>query len=262
MAGAPSSITRTGAHEPFELQVSRGQIPWHRSISVFGYSPDIDTTRATVWPGVGERPQLTAATIFKVSSSSTNDASAGTGARTILVQGLDANFAEISETVALNGQTSVDTTKQYLRINKLTVLTTGSGNSNAGVIYIGTGVVTLGVPATIQDLIPIGYNTTVTGHYTVPAGYTAYVAAGSIGVGQGGGSNPITGFLLTMSPTNIEYVAAVVTLNNGYATFDFVYPVQIPEKTDIEAAAIGATNNNQVSSYFNMVLIKNDAGTP
>ena len=44
------SISQVGTVEPFELQVSRGQIPGHRSVSVFGYNPDVDTTRVTVWP--------------------------------------------------------------------------------------------------------------------------------------------------------------------------------------------------------------------
>jgi hypothetical protein len=48
-----------------------------------------------------------------------------------------------------------------------------------------------------------------------------------------------------------------VALNNGAAPYPFPYPIPIPEKTDVEAAAIGKSNNNAVSAMFNMVLIQN-----
>ncbi len=50
MSIAPASITKTGKTEPFELQVARGQIPWHQSYVVFGYNSDLDTDLETVWP--------------------------------------------------------------------------------------------------------------------------------------------------------------------------------------------------------------------
>ena len=53
MPGAPSSITRTGKNEPWELQVSRGQISWHTSVVVFGYNEDVDTSMETIWPHGG-----------------------------------------------------------------------------------------------------------------------------------------------------------------------------------------------------------------
>ena len=56
MARPPSSVTRTGAYEPWELQVSRGQIPWHESITIFGYNADVDTSMETVWPYGGILP--------------------------------------------------------------------------------------------------------------------------------------------------------------------------------------------------------------
>jgi len=42
--GRPMSITRTGRHEPFELQVGRGQIGFHTPVELFGYSTAIGST--------------------------------------------------------------------------------------------------------------------------------------------------------------------------------------------------------------------------
>jgi hypothetical protein len=52
-------------------------------------------------------------------------------------------------------------------------------------------------------------------------------------------------------------VGAVAAVNNNAAVFDFVQPYIIPEKNCVGASAIGAAANNAVSSYFNIILIKN-----
>lgn len=191
-----------------------------------------------------------------VSSSSANDTSAGTGARTIVVQGLDADYNEVTETVTLNGQTAVTMTASLLRVNYAYVATAGSANSAAGDIYIGTGLVTAGVPATVYDIIKLDYNNTTTGSYTIPAGYTAYMSQGLFSTGQATGSTKVEGRLLTRGTNNIRMTAAITTINNGVANYVFEYPLAIPEKTTVEATAIGGANNNAVSSMFIFVLIK------
>lgn len=256
MSTTISSITRQGAYEPFGLQVARNQIQGHRSVIVFGFNPDVDTTQVSVWPLPSLITFPASAIQMTVSSTSANDTSAGTGARTIVVQGLDANYNEVSETVTLNGQTAVTMTASLIRINYAYVLTAGSGNGAAGDIYIGTGTVTAGVPATTYDIIKFDYNTTITGSWTVPAGYTAYVSQGLFSSGQSGGSNQVQGRLLTRGTDNIRRTAAVTSLNNGVADYVFEYPIVIQEKTTIEATAIGSSSNNAVSSMFILVLVK------
>jgi len=259
---APSSTTKAGKNEPFELQVARGQISWHRSIVVFGYNADVDTAVETVWPHGGILTFPAAALQLSVSSGSANDTANGTGARTVYLEGLNANHNVISETVTLNGQTAVTTTNSYLHINNCYVMTAGSGNSAAGTIYFGTGTVTAGVPATVYDVIQLDYNSRITGSYTVPAGYTAYVSQGLFSSGQVSGSNAVTGRLMTRGVNDIRLTAAIVTVNNGSADYAFEYPIVVPEKTTIEAQAVGAAANNSCSSMFIILLIKNDAGTP
>jgi hypothetical protein len=251
-----SSITRQGAYEPFELQVSRGQIQGHRNVTVFGFNPDVDTTQVTVWPLASLITFPVAALQMTVSSSDANDTSAGTGARTIVVQGLDANYNEVSETVTLNGQTAVTMTASLLRVNYAYVLTAGSGNGAAGDIYIGTGVVTAGVPATTYDIIKFDYNTTITGSFTIPAGHTGYLSQGLFSSGQSGGSNQVQGRLLIRGTDNIRRTLAVTSINNGVADYVFEYPNAIQEKTTVEATAIGSSSNNAVTSMFILLLVK------
>jgi hypothetical protein len=255
--GVYSSVTRQGQFEPFGLQVSRGQIDGHSTVIVFGYNPDVDTSEETVWPDGGTIPHPTVASVLKISSSDANDTSAGTGAQTVYIEGVDGNFNVVSETVELNGQTAVNTTNSYLYVNSFYVATVGSGGANAGNINAGTGNVTSGVPAVLYDIIAIGYNQRTTGHYCVPAGFTGYMTEGSISAGQASGSTAVTAFLKQHGTDNILRVGAVSTVNNSDAAFSFEQPYTIPEKNCVGASAIGAANNNAVSSYFNIILIKN-----
>lgn len=255
--GAPASVTQFGEYGPFELQVARGQIVGHRAITVFGFNPDVDTTEVSVWPLPSKIPQATAALQMSVSSTNANDTAAGTGARTIVVQGLDGNYDEITETVTLNGQNAVLTAASFLHINYMYVASTGSTKSAAGDIYIGTGVVTAGVPATTYNIIKFNYNDTITGCYTVPAGHTAYVMQGRFTAGQAVGSTAVQGRLIATNGSGIRRTAAITTINNGTADYPFEYPLPLPEKTTIEATAVGDANNNSVSSLFVLVLVKN-----
>ena len=127
MAREVSSISRVGTSEPFELQVARGQIAYHKPLFKFGNNPTVGDSTETIWSQGGLYSYLSAATVLKVSSSSANDTSAGTGARTVQLYGLDADYNEINEAVTLNGQTAVNTTNEFLRINRMIVRSAGTG---------------------------------------------------------------------------------------------------------------------------------------
>jgi hypothetical protein len=75
--------------------------------------------------------------------------------------------------------------------------------------------------------------------------------------GQASGSTQVQGRLLATGLDGIRRTAAITTLNNGTADYVFEYPTAIPEKTTVEATAIGSANNNGVSSMFIIVLIQN-----
>jgi hypothetical protein len=252
-----TSQTQFGKTEYFALQVARGQIPGHSAISIFGYNPDVDTTEESIWPDGGTVPHPTLASVLKISSSSADDTSAGTGARTVTIVGLDGSYNQVSESIILNGQTAVNTTNSYLYVNGFYVASTGSGGANAGNINAGTGVVTAGVPAVLYDIIATGYNNRTTAHYCVPAGYTGYLTTGVITTGQASGSTSVTAFLKQHGQDGIVRVGAVSTLNNGSVQYDFSYPYIILEKNCVGASAIGSAANNSASAFFNIVLIKN-----
>lgn len=81
----------------FLMAVGLGQVPGYRRVTALGNNPDVDTAAAEeVWAAGGLYPWLTGATALEIVSDSANDASAGTGAHTVVINGLDINYAEVA----------------------------------------------------------------------------------------------------------------------------------------------------------------------
>jgi hypothetical protein len=254
-----SSITRMGTIEPFELQVARDQITMHESFCQFGINGAVGTSLETVWVGGATYSFPASATTTTVSSSSTDDTSAGTGARTVLVEGVNASYVAVSETASLNGQTGVTLTNQYLRVNKLTVLTAGSGGTSAGSIYVGTGTVTTGVPAAIINRTGTSSNESEAGFYTVPAGYTAYITRWTMSSANAT-ANTSTRFILRVRPYGgvFGYKAVYNLPGNGIYECEAAYPLQLPEKADLEILSLTSADSAYVSTQLQMVKISNN----
>lgn len=256
--GTYSSVSRQGQYEPFELQVARGQIDGHKSLFKFGINGAVGTSVETVWAEGGTYTYPAAASVMKISSSSADDAAAGTGARTISIAGLDASYNEISETVTLNGQTEVNTVNSYLRISRMFVVTAGSGATAAGTIYTGTGTVTAGVPANIFGMIALNANQTQMAFWTVPAGYTLYLM-GVFYTSANTNANAWTNFQLIQRPLGgvFRQQSSSRVPGNGDFILDFHMPIAFAEKTDIEIRSVASTASSNVSAEFEGIYIKN-----
>jgi hypothetical protein len=259
MATIISSISRQGAYEPFELQVSRGQIQGHEAECPFGLNSTVGTSYETVWQESSVYAFPASATVMKVSSSSTDDdgSPAGTGARTVVIEGLDASYARVSETITMNGTTAVNTTNSYLRVNKMYVATAGTTAGAAGTIYIGTGDLTAGKPAVVYNMMGVGTNTSETMIYTVPAGYTAYFA--NLAVSSiNSNANAGTSFEVLVCPFGgvFQIVNLTRIAGNGSSTCAAIYPHAVPEKSDIEIRAAATTASSSVTAQLQMVIIK------
>lgn len=265
MAREVSSISRVGTSEPFELQVSRNQIAYHKPLFKFGNNPVVGSSLETIWTQGGLYSYPPTASVMTVSSSSTNDASAGTGARTVTVSGLDADYNEISELVTLNGQTPVNTTKSYLRVNRMIVRSAGSGGGNEGVIYTGTGTVTSGVPANVYATINgiESSNQTLMTLWTVPAGYTAYLLQYAVSNGTTSNTPAVCKIIFAVRPFGEVFQSKdVKSLTTGmHVAETFAIPQRIEEKSDIEVRAISSSGSVvfDISAAFEIIYIKNGA---
>ena len=252
---APLVVSTQG--KPWNLQVSQGLIAGTKTVFKFGFNAALGTTEETVWAGSTLYAYPPSASTMTVSSSSTLDTAAGTGARTVTISGLDASYNEQSETITLNGQTAVNTAGTYIRVNRGFVVTAGSTATAQGNIYIGTGTVTTGVPANIYALIGLGDNQTLMALWTVPAGYTAYLESAYINAGDTSATQYIIARFMQRQLGGVFRTASKVTLHDGVGNFFDTIPPSFPEKTDLEVRAVSSAGTNQVGSSFTLVYIAN-----
>ena len=144
------------------------------SVLLSGYVTGHTSNVRDIWPISADTARINLSDslrLMSVSSSSTNDTIAGTGARIVLISGLDSNSDIFNETVEMNGTTEVTTVAAYTSILSIEVVETGSLGSNDGVIYVGSGTVTAGVPATSYCAMRASTGSAETLSFTVPTAY-------------------------------------------------------------------------------------------
>lgn len=150
------------------LCVPMGWISGVSGDTKFGVNSNVGTASAEdMWAGGGDYPGFPsgAAETVEVFSDDATDATAGTGARTVRLIGLDADFNEQTEDISLNGVTPVVTTKTWMRLSRGYILTAGSNENNAGTITARHSVTT----ANVFWIILPGDGQTLVACMTVPA---------------------------------------------------------------------------------------------
>ena len=242
-----------------DLAISRGHTLGYRTLYKFGYNPDVNGDEETVWEQGGNYPWLDSAVTMFVSSTSVNDTSGGSGANTILIQGLDENYVEIEETVTLNGQTQVTTQLSYLRIYRAFVTLAGSSGTSGGIIYVGSSGATGGVPnGTVYANLSIGNQTQIAA-YTVPAGHTLYLDEINITAALNIANKRVNASFHTRDfGSNVFRTRFINVLQSSQLKQLFKYPQEFAEKTDVEVRVSTNTSNNPIAASFQGVLIKNE----
>lgn len=244
--GVYSSVSRQGAFEPFDLQVARGQIDGHSTVNIYGFQVSVTTTNIPVWEVAGAYAYPASATTMHLASSvNTGPDLSGT---TIIIRGLDANYDQISETVALTGTTVAVTTKSYLRITSMAV--------TAGV---PTGTITLKdlTNTTTYAQINPSIGRSQMAIYTVPAGYTFYLSRIDAYTSANGSSADWVQYRnVQTSSTGVVTLTQQAPFTNTYHA-QRVMPRPFTEKTDIQLQAKTSANTYAVSIAAEGYLVKN-----
>lgn len=241
------------------LEISAGRVIGKKVVHKYGRNPDLDVVGVfeSLWNGGGLYTgfDATEAQTADVISTDTNDTLTGTGARTIKLYGLDANFLEITETLELNGTTAVTSTKTFIRCDRAKVESAGSGGVNAGTISVAQTTSSI-----VFASIPIGYNSTMIAAYTVPAGKTGYIDtqfATFSGGKKAAYANVRMSVRLFGSVFTIEGEAALHSEGSSSISRIRKYPVKLPEKTDIHLMADTSEINVAVAGAFDILLEDN-----
>lgn len=240
----------------YEVALSRrqGSTTWNK----FGYNADLDIGTETIWSVGGTFSKMTAAATLSIVSSSTGDTSAGTGAKSVIVYGVDANWDTQIEIVTLNGTTPVITTGSWLGVNRLSIYLAGSGEANAGTI---TATAT-GGGSTVQAQIPIGESTSEQSFYFVANNHTFLVDFLSLSAEKtGGGATPKVRFKgwVFSDVSNARYLILNELLDTSSETNVQMLPSQpfiVAEKSLLFFEATTDTNDTFVSCRFSGILVR------
>ncbi len=244
---SPSSITRVGTYEPWELQVVRNQIAFHKNVFKFGFNPDINGAEETIWD-VGGIYAYPGSAVAMTVTTDAGTAADDNGVK-VIVEGLDGDYNEVSDEVTLAGAGTATTTQTFLRVFRSYV----SGSQEP------TGNLNITNGATTYARITLGENQTLMAMWTVPAGYTGFLDHVNIATGTTNANQYVTAQIVQRQLGGVFRVMMKETLGSG-GTADFLirYPILVPEKTDVEVRAESSGSNNLISANFSMIYIKND----
>ena len=194
--------------------------------------------------------QMSSADTMDIVSDSVNDTSAGTGARTIFIKGLDGNYDEIEETVTMNGTTTVTTTKSFIIIHRAIAKTAGSLETNDGNITI-----TDTTGGTTQALIHDTQHSTIQGFSMVPRGYHAVLVRWEINAGKG---DDFKSHIMAKPFGEAFYELKSVYIYENNISYDFNGTIVLPEKTTIKIEGLKTTAGSRpINGGYTYLLIEN-----
>jgi len=241
-------MSQHGRSEPFDLQVARGQIPYHSAVSIFGYQSAVGTgTPITVWENTVEYVFPTVAAQLVITSSSASD----TSALSVLINGLDSSYNQISEIIALNGTANVTSVNSYLRVNSVNCT---NGNN--------VGKITFKQSTNIVAQINAGIGRGQSALYTVPTGYCLYIMAIDAFSNEAGGGNNYTNYQVQINnrATGASFVLLQSPFTSVYSIKRIV-PFQYTQQTDIRWQTSTGTSTSPIGVIVQAYLIANDGNS-
>jgi len=242
------------ASDDFKVAVANGKVPGWRALRLPGTCSNVPTGSVPheMWshPSIDIRTLPSTPAVAAVVSTSANDTSAGTGARTVRVSGLDEDYLEVSEVVALNGVTPVNTTQTFIRVNSAVCTSAGSGAVNAGGISVSVG-------GNDQAYITVGKGQSANTGYCIPADYKYIITSYIVGTGRISGSSDceITGQVKLFQENPVWVGISRLYLYQIILNNSDTVPTIVPPKTDIRQI-ITSTSTTQAFSIIGGYLVK------
>jgi hypothetical protein len=244
----------------FYLEIAKGNVPGHSIVNKFGINQDIDSSvnYEVIWDGGGSTYKgfdATGAEQVEAFSSSADDTNTtGTGAWTLEIYGLDANYALQNETLNMAGTGVTRTVNNYIRVHRAVVRTAGTGGANAGVITVRQVTTFANV---FIDMIA-GYNQSMVACYTIPAGKTGYLLDWFVTLA--GRTNADVEARLRERPDGEVFQVKEQVSLQGAGSSSGPRSYTLPKgpfnaKSDILIEASADTNDTVVSAGFSLLLV-------
>ena len=160
-------------------RVQRGEIPNTSIIHKFGHTIVSATMQPICYPG--EYPTPTTAQELEFVSTSNDDGVGGSGAREIVVTGIDASWNEVTQTVVTNGTAAVILDTDLIRLTRWYVAPNGTYAAAGAGSHVGTLTIRVSGGGATWSQIPVAplpMGQSLIGCYTIPTGKTANIIGG------------------------------------------------------------------------------------
>ena len=234
------------------IEVGLGNVPGTFATTVASRNPAVGSVNVEdIWDPGGVLVYATAGEQWEIVSTSANDTAAGTGARTITILYLDDQYVKQFEIITLNGTTPVLTTAtDMFRFRRLITATAGSAAENDGdiTLRVASG-------GNTRAKMLTGNNTTMSVHYTVPAGVTAFITATTLEINKG--EDVVLSFKITFGPTGIFLNAAESFIYQTINRRNAGVFQPIVEKSDFKVQAISSNAVASPAVFLEILEIDN-----
>jgi hypothetical protein len=232
----------TGYLTEQNLQVSRGLIQGSEVRNIFGYQVSGDTTLRALWEFANTDYVFpTSAITMTVTSASASD-----DGKSLLIKGLDANYAEITDTVTINGGGDINTNITFFRINDV-ILT--SGETNVGLITVqntGKTVKYAGIRA--------GDGRNQASIFTIPANKCFFLYRIDAFSNDSAAAKPAIFRNFTVNASGQKYNTARTTFFNNM-NIQRRIPFKYNEKTDIQFQCATNSGSHELSVFGEGILV-------
>lgn len=260
----PLWLGTKGLPADFYTEVEKGNVPGHSIVHKFGHG-NVGTTLVPVSISLKyEMP--TAAVSLEIVSDDAADALDDIGSWAYTVEGIDANYDILIQTVAAHattGLTAVAVPTSLLRLYRWAVSASGTYGTQTAGSHVGALSIRVSgggsTWSTIED-VPIPQGQSEIGCYSVPDGFRAYIIQQDIHVDSTKSVDVVImvrqGMDTISAPfTSFKTMAHYVGLT-GHNPTQFIAPMDgLPGKTDILYMAKVASSTADVSIHFSIMLI-------
>lgn len=221
------------------FDVARGNLEGATAVNLFGFNRTVDVDYEVIWNDGGQYIYPVAAVAMTV----TTDNAADYG-KQVLIEGLNANYDIVSETVTLaNGGTVTNTL--FFRINLMIMAT----SENVGNITL------------VNSAIKYGYIEATTGVmqacvYTVPRNHSLYLFRIDVNSATTNGNKYLTIRNVTRTAAGRKLRVAEATFATSQVSYDRQVPFKLAEKTDFHFEAKSSSSTNEVAIFVEAVLVR------
>ena len=237
---------------PGMLDIVLGNVEGFELVSVPGQQDNVGTTFENLTPTGGSQVLATSAETWEIVSNDANDTLAGTGARTVVVVSLDANFDQQITVVSMDGLTPVTLSNTHLRSRDATVLTADPSATNTN---IGDLIIRVSGGGTERMRIPAGVGDCKSLIFTVPANKTIFTQNVVIFCEKNRDS-VIKPRVTPFGGATIE--SGLISTYQAGEAIPISAPIRLEQKTDIIVDCRSENENTRALVFFALLVVDND----